>query len=178
MNRRQIITAAAVAAPLLAAGAARAADPAAPALIFAFRATVTLGSIVELGVTNGMRKRVVPISGGTFAGPQISGVVLPGGGDWQTILPDGTANIRALYNLRTDDGVNIGIDNPGIRRGPPEVMARLAAGEDLDPSLYYFRTTPRFDVADGSYAWLRENIFVAVGARHPQSVDIDYFRLA
>jgi hypothetical protein len=177
MNRRQMIAAAAAAMPLMTPRAARAADPAPPALTFAFRARVTLGPIIELGTSNGLRKRVVPITGGDFAGPDIRGEILNGGGDWQTILPDGTAQVHALYNLRTHDGVNIGIDNTGIRRGPADVLRRLAAGEDLDPSLYYFRTTPRFDVADGPYAWLRENLFVGVGARHPQTVDIDYFRL-
>jgi len=32
----------------------------------------------------------------------------------------------------------------GLRHGPPEVMAALARGEIVDPSTYYFRTTPRF----------------------------------
>ena len=34
-----------------------------------------------------------------------------------------------------------------MRHGPPEVLARLAKGEDVDPSLYYFRTVMRFETA-------------------------------
>jgi hypothetical protein len=35
----------------------------------------------------------------------------------------------ALYAIETDDGVLIQIRNKGLRRGPPDVMARLAAGK-------------------------------------------------
>lgn len=150
--------------------------PTAPALHFEFTATITLGPIVELGLVAGVRKRIVPITGGSFSGPRIRGEVLSGGGDWQSILPDGSAQVRALYTLKAEDGTMIGITNAGIRRGPPQVLARLAAGEDVDPSLYYFRAAPTFDVVDGPHQWLKENLFVAVGVRHPNSVSIDCFR--
>lgn len=176
MNRRQMMAASSglmAATPALAA----AGPPIAPALHYAFSASVTLGPIIDLGLVAGARKRIVPITGGIFAGPDIRGEVLPGGGDWQTILADGSAQIHARYTLKASDGALIAIDNPGLRRGPPEVLRRLAAGEDLDPALYYFRTTPTFDVADGPHQWLRESVFIGVGARHPASVDIDYFRV-
>ncbi len=175
MNRRGLIASGAALAAL--AGGAAFAQSRPPALEFAFKATVTLGPIVELGMVNGTRKRIVPITGGTFEGPRIRGEVVNGGGDWQSILPDGSARIHALYSLKASDGTLIGIDNPGIRRGPADVLRRLGAGEDLDPALYYFRTTPTFDVADGPHQWLRESLFVGVGARHPASVSIDYFKV-
>jgi hypothetical protein len=152
-------------------------SPRAPALHFEFTAQITLGPIVELGTVAGVRKRIVPITGGTFAGPRIRGDVVAGGGDWQSILPDGSADVRALYALKASDGALIGITNTGLRRGPPLVLSRLAAGEHVDPTEYYFRTTPSFDVADGPHQWLKESIFVGVGARYPDSVSIDVFRL-
>ena len=176
MNRRQWIAASSgliAATPAIAA----AGPPIAPALHYAFSASVTLGTIIDLGVAAGARKRIVPITGGGFSGPAIRGEVLAGGGDWQTTLPDGSAQIHARYSLKASDGALIAIDNPGLRRGPAEVLRRLAAGEDLDPALYYFRSTPTFDVADRPHQWLRESLFIGVGARHPASVDIDCFRV-
>ena len=35
----------------------------------------------------------------------------------------------------------------GVRHGPPDVLAALARGEPVDPSLYYFRTSMRFRTA-------------------------------
>jgi hypothetical protein len=175
MNRRQVIAASTLAAAPTLATAQSAMTP--PGLTYAFSASITLGPVIDLGLVGGVRKRTVPITGGHFAGPKIRGVIVDGGADWQSILPDGTARIHALYTLKADDGTLIGIDNPGIRRGPPEVLQRLAAGEDVNPALYYFRTTPVFDVADGPHAWLKQSLFIGVGARHPASVDIDYFQV-
>src|SRR4029078_12406294 len=90
--------------------------------------------------TQGLR-RVVPITGGTFAGPAIRGRVVPGGADWQYVRPDGVLALAPKYTLKTSDIVLVMVTNRGVRRGPPEVIARLARGERVDPSEYYFRTT-------------------------------------
>ena len=42
---------------------------------------------------------------------------------------------------------SIQVDSRGLRTGPPEVLARLGRGEDVDPALYYFRTAMRFETA-------------------------------
>jgi hypothetical protein len=153
------------------------ADGAAPPLEFVFRAQVTIGATQELGLSDGQRKRIFPITGGSFAGPRLRGVVLPGGADWQTLMPDGTARIFARYTLQTADGSLVGITNPGIRRGPADILARIAAGETVDPSLYYFRTAPSFDVADGPLAWLARSIFVGKAARFSDHIVLDVFQL-
>ena len=148
-----------------------------PELKFVFAAQITLSEPVEYGLSEGFKKRLIPVTGGTFEGEGIKGRVLPGGGDWQDIAPDGTAHIFARYSLQTDDGVTIGVSNPGIRRGPAEVIAKLAAGEPVDPSLYYFRTSPTFTVADGRYAWLRSSLFICSGVRRAADVEISFFQV-
>ena len=50
-----------------------------------------------------------------------------------------------------------------MRHGPPDVLARLGAGEDVDPSLYYFRTVMRFETAHPATDWM--NRILALGAR-------------
>jgi hypothetical protein len=54
---------------------------------------------------------------------------------------------------------------------------RLAAGEVVEPSLYYFRTTPRFEVQDGPHQWLADHVFVCRGHRRPDAVELEIFRV-
>lgn len=148
-----------------------------PQLEFAFEATVTLDSPQELGMTAYGKRRIIPITGGTFEGPNIKGVVLPGGADWQTVRADGTADLEARYTLKTDDGALIYIQNKGIRTGKPEVLARLGKGEKVDPSEYYMRTYTTFEVTGEKYAWLAKSIFVGTGMRNANSVILRFYRV-
>ena len=150
----------------------------APGLEFVFRMTVLLGPPVEQGVWDERRHRIIPILGGTVDGPRFKGRVLSGGADWQTVrVSDGTAGIYARYTLQHEDGTIVSVINPGVRRGPAEVMARVASGEVVDPALYYFRAAPQFETPPGPHAWLAENAFVCAGARWPDSVWIDIYRV-
>lgn len=184
MNRRKLLgagltlTAAASMRTAASAAAARPAQDVKPGLEFVFRATVSLGAPLEQGVYDGGRKRIIPILSGTVEGPRFKGVVLPGGADWQSLrTTDGNTQIYARYTLKHDDGTIVSVVNPGVRRGPAEVMARLAAGETVDPALYYFRASPQFDVQPGPHGWLMENTFVCVGKRWPDAVDLDFYRV-
>lgn len=58
--------------------------------------------------------RVIPITGGTFAGPKIKGEVLPGGEDSQLVRPDGDTELNARYLLKTDDGYVIQVTNKAL----------------------------------------------------------------
>jgi hypothetical protein len=105
----------------------------------------------------------------------MEGVILPGGADWQLVRPDGVAEIEAHYTMMTGDGVSIYIVNKGYRHGPPDVMEKLARGEDVAPDQYYFRSTPRFEVAQGKYDWLARSVFVGTGQRRKDHVLIKFF---
>jgi hypothetical protein len=149
-----------------------------PGLEFVFRAAVTLDPPLEQGTYDGQRKRIVPIKAGIIEGPGFKGVVLAGGADWQTLrVGDGNTQLYARYTFRHEDGTLVSVINTGVRRGPPEVMAKLAAGERVDPSLYYFRASPQFDVQPGPHGWLMENTFVCVGKRWPESVELEFYRV-
>ena len=120
---------------------------------------------------------MIPIVSGTVKGPALNGIVLPGGADWQHIRPDGTTEIYARYMIQADDGAVIEVENPGIRRASPEVMARLVAGEDVDPSLYYFRTTPRFTTTSEKYAYLMDSMNVCTAIRKPAAAILQMFAI-
>lgn len=160
---------------VLAAATAAASPPPAPGLHYAFSIYVTLDPPIEQGNVDGRRKRFVPISGGTVKGPRLQGTVLAGGGDWQTIGADGLTIVDTRYTLKASDGTVIDIVNPGVRVASPDVTARLARGEPVAPDAYYFRTAPRFSVADGPHDWLRKTVFVGRGIRNPDNVQIDVF---
>jgi Protein of unknown function (DUF3237) len=169
----------AAALALVTMGGSIMAEPSAPAptLTYAFSIKASLAAPLEEGEIDGKRKRFIAITGGSVDGPKLQGEVLAGGGDWQAIGPDGRTEVYARYSLKAKDGTIISVINPGVRTGPADVIARLVKGEDVDPSLYYFRTTPSFDVAPGPYEWLRNKVFVARGIRKPDHVVIDFYEV-
>ena len=138
---------------------------------------VTLEPIRDLGDTPLGRRRIIGITGGSFAGPRLSGRILPGGADWQVIRSDGVAYLDARYTLETSDGALIYVRNKGYRHGPKEVIERMARGEEVDPSLYYMRTTPWFETSAAQYAWLNRMIGIGTGARRAAAVELDFFEV-
>jgi uncharacterized protein DUF3237 len=142
-----------------------------------FSAEITLAAPQELGEAPLGRRRIIGITGGRFSGERLSGRVLAGGADWQIARSDGVAELDARYTLETGDGALIYVENRGYRHGPKEVLDRLSAGDAVDPSLYYMRTTPRFETGDARYAWLNRIVCVATGARRPGAVELQVFEV-
>jgi Protein of unknown function (DUF3237) len=123
-----------------------------PEFEFVYEAQGALGAPIPIGDTVDGTRRIIPIfEGGRVEGPLIKGVMMGNAADWQVTRPDGVTVADAIYALKTDDGVIIQIRNKGLRHGPPDVMARLVAGEDVDPADYYFRTVPEFTAPHGKY---------------------------
>ena len=152
-------------------------SPAAPPLSFVMTLNVTVGAPVEIGTVARGRRRVIPIVGGRFEGPQLRGRVLPDGADWQIVRADMFTELDARYVLETNDGSRIYVQNAGVRHAPADVMARVLAGEDVDPAQVYFRTAPAFETAAPDLQWLTRSLFVATGERHPTEVVINVFRV-
>lgn len=140
------------------------ADPAAPrppGLDFAFTIEAQIGVPLSGGRgVNGERLHIA-ITGGTVKGPMLEGTIVAGGSDWPLIRPDGTSEISAHYTILAGDGTPIYVRNRGLRVSSADVLARLRAGERVDPGAYYFRSVPQFDAPDGPHGWLRGRIFVA-----------------
>lgn len=144
-------------------------------LIFTIHAE--LEPVMNLGHTPYGERRIIGITGGTVSGTKLNGKVLPGGADWQIIRTDGAADIQARYTIESDSGARILVDSAGLRHGPPDVMARLASGDNVDPSLYYFRTVLRFETADPSVDWLNRVLALARGTREPRAVRLDVYEV-
>ena len=114
-------------------------------------------------------RRISAISGGDFEGPRLRGTVLPdGSADWLLLRSDGVLELKLRVTLRTDDGALISMHSFGLRHGPPEVIAAIGRGDTVDPAAYYFRTTPRFETAHPTYAFLNRLLAVATGDRRAE----------
>ncbi|MER5639950.1 DUF3237 domain-containing protein [Kitasatospora sp. NPDC002227] len=131
----------------------------------------------DLGASPLGHRRVVDILGGSFTGPRLSGEILPGGADWQLLHPDGSATVDTRSTLRTHDGAQLLLTTTGIRHGPPAVLQRLAAGEQVDPADYYFRLFCRFESGDPRYTWLTHTLCTATAARTPTAVRYQAYTL-
>ena len=122
-------------------------EPKAPELEYVVRLNVTLGQAYSSGNNGKGTRTIIPITGGTFEGPDIKGEVLPGGADYQLAV-DGRNEVEAIYCIRTDDGVTIHVRNNGIiKMGGQGGM--------------YFRCAPKFEAPkDSKYAWLNDCLFL------------------
>lgn len=138
---------------------------------------VRVAEPVVIGETPGGIRRVIAIRSGEVRGPRMNGKVLPGGADFQLIRPDGVTELHARYVIELEQGGLVYVENSGIRHGPPEAMERLNRGQHVDPRLIYFRTMPRFETASPDYQWLTRRLFVGVGARFPDRVELSVFEV-
>jgi hypothetical protein len=142
-----------------------------PRLTKVYRLEATLGSVLDGGDVAQGRRRIVPLVGGTFTGPTLSGTLLPGSSaDWQIITADGTAFGDIRYTLETDRGDLLYVQSRGVRHGSAAVLARLGRGEDIDPSEYVFRTSTQIETAAADLDWLNKGVFIGVAGRQPEGV--------
>ena len=142
-----------------------------PRLTRVYRLEATLGQPLDLGERPRGHRRIVPLTGGTFTGPELHGKLLAGASaDWQTVLPDGTALGDIRYVLQTDAGDLLYVQSRSVRHGSAEVLARLARGEDVDAGEYTFRTSTQIEAAAAGLDWLNKGVFIGVGGRQATGV--------
>jgi hypothetical protein len=132
---------------------------------FLFTVTITVAPAQIVGATPIGERRNVPVTGGTFEGERLRGIIMPGGSDWIVVRSDGVWQLDVRLPLKTDDGALINMSYKGFRHGPAAVLDRLNRGETVDASEYYFRTAPFFETASTKYAWLNGIVAVATGHR-------------
>ena len=153
-----------------------------PGLEPAFTVDARLGPLEDHGVTRAGHRRVVPIAGGRVGGlpdgqTRLDAEILPGGADWQVVRPDGTIEIDTRYSARTPAGEHLHFRTAGVRSGPPDVLAALLRGEDVDPASYYFRVAVYLETSAPRLAFLERSIFIASAVRGADSVSYMAYRV-
>jgi len=129
---------------------------------------VAVASPQKLGAVPHGTRVIAPIASGQFEGPRLRGRVVAASGDWTLLRGDGVLELDLRVTLETDDGALIRMTSFGLRHGPTEVIAAIGRGETVDPSSYYFRTTPRFETGHPKYAFLNRLLAVASGDRRSE----------
>ena len=73
-----------------------------PQLEFALQLKVTLGEAYTCGETQHGQRTIIPITGGTFEGPNIKGTIINGGADYQlNNKATGRTELEAIYCIKT-----------------------------------------------------------------------------
>src|SRR6266699_5111296 len=115
------------------------------------RLRLTVAATEDIGLTPYGHITIFPITGGSFEGERLRGIVL-GGADWVTAATDGTRELDMRVTLETDDGALIHMTFTGVR----------------DDANHYFRTLPRFETAAPQYAFLNRLLAVGIGQIRPE----------
>ncbi|KAF2032572.1 hypothetical protein EK21DRAFT_87159 [Setomelanomma holmii] len=138
----------------------------APKLEYAFTLHVNLAPAQAFGKTAAGERRFIPITGGHFSGPKLTGKILPGGGDWNAARPDGVVHVLAKYTIQADDSTLINVHNEGYGRASQEIMDGVFGDDPSRASMadggegWYTKTFPRFEVVEGKHGWLNRTCFV------------------
>jgi hypothetical protein len=111
------------------------------------------------------RRALNAVREGRFYGERLNGRINPGTGDWM-LTRNGIRVVDARIVLLTDDDAIIHVSYGGRIRFDESALPALASMETrhlIDPSRYYFRTTPLFETGSRSYGWLNGIVSVGVG---------------
>lgn len=124
-----------------------------------------------VGKTPAGIRQIFIVKGGTFEGPKMKGDLLPGGGDWALVRPDGAVQLDVRATMRADDGALIYGYYSGLIVASSQIYGRIFGGEDVPLSEYYFYTNPMFQTAATQYEWLNRRIAIGRGKAIPNGVE-------
>jgi hypothetical protein len=86
--------------------------------------------------------------------------------------------LDARYLIRAKDGALVDVVNRGYWRAlTPEALARAEAGEDVQESEVYFRTSPVFRTDAPAHRWLAETVFVGFARDEDGQVCIRFYEV-
>lgn len=149
---------------------------------FLFTMKCKLDPIIDHGATpNG--HRLICIGGsGTFEGPKLKGIIVPGsGGDWSRTRTDGSGALDVRLSLQTHDGALILITYFGRMVASKEhfdyALDFFKPDDPAGANRYYFRTNPLFETGDERYAWLNNIVTVGKGRTGDGGVIYEIFEV-
>jgi hypothetical protein len=138
--------------------------PTEPKLEFLYEITIDLDPPIAIGANPHGNRQIIPLKGGHFEGPRLSGTVIPGGADWLLVRPDGVGALDVRGALQTNDGALIYVQYRGYITNFPALLPRWAANEDIPHEEYYFAITPYYETSAPQYQWLHQTVVVGLGS--------------
>jgi hypothetical protein len=115
--------------------------------------TVTLAQPFEMiGETPAGLRLNAYVTGGEVTGPRLRGRVLPVGGDWLTVRPDGIGLLNVRATLETHDGALIYTEYKGVLEFGADGYQRLLNGNP--PARATIQAAPLFLTSHPDYLWL------------------------
>jgi len=112
----------------------------------AFRMTLEVGTVRDMGATQYGKRRATDVTGGTITGSKLDATFLSAGFDYELTLSDGSIELEQVGMLKAKDGALIYMRTCGV----------AAPGDSL------VRVVPSFEAANSSsVAWLNTGNFVA-----------------
>lgn len=142
-----------------------------------FDISVEVAPPLDLRQADATGRLVVPVTGGRFDGPRLSGRIEPGAADW-IVAGRGFARMNVNIVLRCDDGALIGMRYRGVNTIGDDIRQRIASGEDVPASAYYMRTAIFFETASEQYDWINRLAAVGLGRRTRTTVEYRVLALA
>lgn len=146
-----------------------------PVLKHFARSIIELGEPMDVGLTPDGFRRIVPILGGSFSGPNIRGRILAFGGDFQIIKPGGQIDLDARYVLQTEQNELIYVSNVGNRYLPPEAFGALIARQPIDLSLAHSTGAARLETGAERLQWVNRTRFFPRGQRSSDGLLLDLY---
>lgn len=147
---------------------------------FLMRFEASLKDPLDIGDGAMGMRAIYDVTGGSFEGPRMNGIVIPSGGDWVTLNPAlGIISLDVRATLQTDDGANIFITYGGRLALPPERFTELfdTSNGPPDPASYYFRTAPTFETGSEKYSWLNTIQAIGIGQIMDGGVAYDLYEI-
>ncbi|KAK4038340.1 hypothetical protein C8A01DRAFT_48040 [Parachaetomium inaequale] len=135
------------------AATALGADPALPKLTYLYSVNLTFAPTISIGSVPYGGRDLLPISGGSFSGPKLSGKVGTGL-DWGLTDKQGVFSPDALYTLHTDDNATVLVFEKGHA-----------------PNVHVL-----FETASEKYAWLNSAVAYASGGPFEGGVALDVWQ--
>lgn len=112
------------------------------------------------------------VTGGEIWGPRLQGKLLPIGGDWLTLRPDGMAVLDVRAVLESHDGAHIDVSYNGLIDMGVDGYAKFLKGEI--PAAVKIHAAPRMRTAHPSYTWLNRLQMINIGEGRLQQNEVTY----
>lgn len=131
-----------------------------------FKISIEVAKPLSIGsLPHGFKRRMVPVTQGSFSGERLKGRVLAGGADTLLVRPDGGIHLDVRLVLETDAGESIYMTYQGRK-----LIRTAGQGE-------YFRSAVQFETAAPSLLWLNDIIAIGIGSQEKNGPGYEVFEV-